>query len=114
MASKGSVSRGAKPDPPGCNGQLDLEARFKDPPGRFKPVDLARFQHLSAIVDVHVFDDNVLLAAPPESGQCLDLSAHRPLELGRGVHVAPPCRRGWPELGELICVAGAFEAFGPD
>ena len=46
MASKGSVRerayRGAKPDPAGCNGQLDLEARFKDSPGQFKPVDLCR------------------------------------------------------------------------
>jgi hypothetical protein len=46
MASKGSVRerayRGAKPDPAGCNGQLDLEAGFKDPPGQFKPVDLCR------------------------------------------------------------------------
>jgi hypothetical protein len=47
MASKGSVREekaysGAKPDRAGCNGQLDLEARFKDPPGQFKPVDLCR------------------------------------------------------------------------
>ena len=46
MASKGSVRerayRGAKPDLAGCNGQLDLEARFKDLPGQFKPVDLCR------------------------------------------------------------------------
>lgn len=37
MASKGSVREkaysGTKPDRAGCNGQLDLEARFKDPPG---------------------------------------------------------------------------------
>jgi hypothetical protein len=46
MASKGSVGewahRGAKPDPAECDGQLDLKARFKDPSGRFKPVDLSR------------------------------------------------------------------------
>jgi hypothetical protein len=46
MATKGSVRerayRGAKPDSAGCNGQLDLEARFKDPPGQFKHVDLCR------------------------------------------------------------------------
>jgi hypothetical protein len=46
MASKGSVRervfRGAKPEPAGCNGQLDLEARFKDPPGQFKLVDFCR------------------------------------------------------------------------
>jgi hypothetical protein len=46
MASKGSVREkaysGTKADRAGCNGQLDLEARFKDPPGQFKPVDLCR------------------------------------------------------------------------
>jgi hypothetical protein len=43
MAWKGRVRerayRGAKPDPAE---QLDLEARFKDPPGRLKPLDLSR------------------------------------------------------------------------
>ncbi len=38
MASKGSVRerayRGAKPDSARCNGQLELEARFKHPPGQ--------------------------------------------------------------------------------
>jgi hypothetical protein len=46
MVSKGSVREkaysGAKPDRARCNGQLDVEARFKNPPGQFKPVDLCR------------------------------------------------------------------------
>jgi hypothetical protein len=41
MAWKGRVRerayRGAKPD-----GQLDLEARFRDPPARLKPLDLPK------------------------------------------------------------------------
>ena len=46
MALKGSVRerayRGAKPEPAVYIGQLDLEARFKHPPGQFKPVDPCR------------------------------------------------------------------------
>ena len=46
MASKGSIRERAvvaqSETPAGCNGRLDLEARFKDPPGQFKPVALYR------------------------------------------------------------------------
>jgi hypothetical protein len=51
MALKGGVRerayRGAKPEPARCIGQLDLEARFKDPPGQFKPVDPCRQVYFS-------------------------------------------------------------------